>query len=91
MQKVGMTKKEIKKSINSQILTVFFLPLITAGVHLAFAFPIIRKLMLIFSFTDFPVLVITTCCCYLIFAVFYMLVYKITSRSYFSIVSGARQ
>lgn len=39
MQKVGMTKREIRKSINSQILTVFFLPLILAGVHLAFAFP----------------------------------------------------
>ena len=39
MQKVGMTKREIRKSINSQMLTVFFLPLVTAGVHLAFAFP----------------------------------------------------
>ncbi len=42
MQKVGMTKKEIRKSINSQLLTVFFLPLLLAGCHLAFAFNMIR-------------------------------------------------
>lgn len=90
MQKVGMTKKEIKKSINSQILTVFFLPLITAGVHLAFAFPLIRKLLLLFSLKNFMLLITVTIGCYLIFALFYMIVYRVTSRSYFSIVSGMR-
>ncbi len=90
MQKVGMTKKEIKKSINSQILTVFFLPLLTAGVHLAFAFPLIRKLLLLFGLANTPLSITTTVCCYLVFALFYMLVYRATSKSYFSIVSGMR-
>lgn len=90
MQKVGMTKKEIKKSINSQILTVFFMPLITSGVHLAFAFPLIRKLLLLFGIMDAKFLITVTFCCYLVFAVFYMIVYRVTSRSYFSIVSGMR-
>lgn len=90
MQKVGMTKKEIRKSINSQILTVFFLPLITAGLHLGFAFPLIKKLLLIFGLTNTSLLITTTVSCYLIFALFYMFVYRITSRSYFSIVSGMR-
>ena len=90
MQKVGMTKKEIRKSIDSQILIVFFMPLIAAGVHLAFAFPLIRKLLLLFSVMNSRLLIIVTICCYLIFAVFYMIVYRITSRSYFSIVSGMR-
>lgn len=90
MQKVGMTRREIKKSINSQILTVFFIPLITAGVHLAFAFPLIRKLLLIFGLTNIPLLIGTTVCCYLVFAFFYVVVYRLTSRSYFSIVSGMR-
>lgn len=90
MQKVGMTRREIKKSINSQILTVFFMPLITAGVHLAFAFPLIRKLLLIFGLTNVSLLIVTTVCCYLIFALFYVIVYRVTSRSYFSIVSGMR-
>lgn len=91
MQKVGMSKKDIRRSINSQILTVFFLPLIAAGVHLAFAFPMIRKLLLLFSLTNFPLLVGVTVACYLVFALFYLLVYRATSKSYFAIVSGMNQ
>ena len=87
MQKVGMTKREIKKSINSQILTVFFLPLITAGVHLAFAFPIISKIMIILGMTDIALLAIVTAVCFGVFALFYVAVYNITSRAYFSLVS----
>lgn len=91
MQKVGMTKREIRRSINSQVLTVFFLPLIMAGVHLGFAFPLIRKLLLIFSLTNFKLLILVTVCCYLIFALFYVLVYRATSRAYYSIVSTAER
>lgn len=91
MQKIGMTKWEIRQSINSQILTVFFLPLIMAGVHLAFAFPLIQKLLLIFGLTNVTLLATTTCCCYLVFALFYLIVYRGTSRSYFAIVSGMRE
>ncbi len=91
MQKIGMTKWEIRQSINSQILTVFFLPLIMAGVHLAFAFPLIQKLLLIFGLTNLTLLATTTCCCYLVFALFYLIVYRGTSRSYFAIVSGMRE
>ena len=87
MQKVGMTKREIKKSINSQILTVFFLPLMTAGVHLAFAFPIISKIMMILGMTDIALLAIVTAVCFGVFALFYVAVYNITSRAYFSLVS----
>lgn len=87
MQKVGMTQKDIKKSINSQVLTVFFLPLITAGVHLAFAFPLVYKLLILFSLTNIKLLIGVTVGCYLIFAFFYMLVYRITSKGYYHIVS----
>ncbi|MDO5424165.1 MAG: FtsX-like permease family protein [Eubacteriales bacterium] len=88
MQKVGMTKKEIKKSINSQILTVFFLPLLAAGVHLAFAFPMISKMMPLLGLTDMKLLAMVTVGCYLTFAVCYVWVYRITSRAYYRIVSG---
>lgn len=88
MQKVGMTDQEIRKSINSQILTVFFLPLILAGIHLCFAFPFIYKLLLLFSVTDFRLLLFIIVCCYLVFAVFYMFVYRATSKAYYSIVVG---
>ena len=90
MQKVGMTQKDIKRSINSQILTVFFLPLLTAGVHLAFAFPLIQKILVLFSLTDRKLLILVTVCFCLIFAFFYVLVYHITSKAYFAIVSGAK-
>lgn len=91
MQKVGMNKKEIKKSINSQILTVFFLPLVTAGVHLAFAFPIINKLLTLLVFQNLGLLIFVTVCCFLVFALFYALVYVATSKAYYSIVSGSKE
>ncbi len=90
MQKVGMTKREIRKSINSQILTVFFLPLILAGVHLAFAFPMLQKLLMLFGLTNVSLLVLITLVCYLVFAVCYLLIYRVTSRAYYGIVSGVR-
>ena len=91
MQKVGMTKKEIRKSINSQLLTVFFLPLIFAGMHLAFAAPIIKKLLLIFNLTNLNLFIITVLISFAAFTLFYMIVYKITSNAYYKIVSGAKE
>lgn len=88
MQKVGMTEKDIKRSINSQVLTVFFLPLVMAGIHLSFAFPMVHKLLILFGLTDLKLLLSVTAGCYLLFALFYMLVYRITSRGYYKIVSG---
>ncbi|MDE6420402.1 MAG: ABC transporter permease, partial [Lachnospiraceae bacterium] len=87
MQKVGMTEREIKKSVNSQVLTVFFLPLITAGVHTAFAFPLIRKIMLLFNAVNISLLIWTTIACFLIFGFFYIIVYRMTSRAYLKLVS----
>lgn len=88
MQKVGMTKREIRKSINSQLLTVFFLPLIFAGLHLAFAFPLIRKILMMFGLFNTMLLIITAIACFIIFALFYAVVYKITSNAYYKIVSA---
>ena len=87
----GMTKKEIRRSINSQLLTVFFLPLIGAGCHLVFAFPIIRKMLLLFNLTNVTLYAVTTLISFLIFALFYTVVYRLTSNAYFHIVSGARE
>lgn len=87
MQKVGMTKKEIRKIINSQLLTVFFLPLLLAGLHLTFAFPMIKKLLILFNLSNLHLFILTTIFCYAIFALFYMIIYKITSNAYYKIVS----
>ena len=89
MQKVGMTKKQIKKSINSQVLTVFAAPLILSGIHIAFAFPIISKMLRLFGLFDTGLFIGVTIASFAIFALFYIIVYRITSHSHYSIVSGA--
>lgn len=91
MQKVGMTKKEIRRSINSQLLTVFFMPLVFSALHLAFAFPMIRKLLLLFALNNVKLFALTTIISFLIFALFYTIVYRITSNAYYNIVSGAKK
>ncbi len=88
LMKVGMTKKEVKQTINSQVLTVFFMPLIMAGIHLAFAFPMIQKILMLMSGVEAKVFVIVTIGCYLVFALFYVLVYVVTSKSYYTIISS---
>ena len=87
MQKVGMTKDNIKKSINSQMLTVFFIPIIFACIHLATVLPIVHKLLLLFGHNNVPLLLITAGICVLICGLFYALTYKLTSNAYYKIVS----
>lgn len=87
MQKVGMSHGEVKKSIHSQILTVFFLPLITAGVHTAFSFPIMSKILAMFNLTNTTLFVLCTLGCFLVFALLYSLIYGLTAKAYYRIVS----
>ena len=87
MQKVGMTKPEIKLSIGSQLLMVFMLPLAFAGLHLTFAFPMIRKMLLLFGLTNIGLFVTTTLISFAVFAAFYWIVYRMTSDVYYRIVS----
>lgn len=91
MQKVGMTKQDIRKSINSQMLTVFFSPLLMAGLHLCFAFPFLWKIMIMFGLDNRALIIGITVVCYVIFGIFYAVVYKITSNLYFHIVSGGKR
>ena len=87
MQKVGMTKVDIRRSINSQLLTVFYLPLVLAGVHLCFAFPFIHKLLILFNLDNRGLLIGTTAVSFAIYAVLYALVYKLTGNAYYHIVA----
>ncbi|MEA4890534.1 MAG: FtsX-like permease family protein [Clostridiaceae bacterium] len=86
MQKVGMSHEEVKKSIRSQVLTVFFLPLITAGIHIAFAFKVITKLLALLNLTNVPLFAGCTLGTILIFALFYAVVYALTAKAYYGIV-----
>ena len=88
MRKVGMTAKDIRRSINSQMLTVFFLPFVTAAIHTAFAFPIVQKLLAIFNLQNTVLSLMVTLAAIVIFGIFYGVVYKITSNAYYAIVSG---
>ena len=87
MQNVGMTKADIKKSINSQVLTVFFAPLIMAGVHLAFAFPLVWKLLQLFYLKNLGLVIWVTAASFVVFALIYAIIYKITAGAYYKIVS----
>ena len=87
MQNVGMTKKDIRRSIHSQMLTVFLLPMAFAVMHIAFAFPMIRKMLLLFSLNNTQLLIMTAVISVLAFSAVYMIVYRITSGAYYSIVS----
>ncbi len=91
MRKVGMTTKDIRKSINSQMLTVFFLPLITAALHVGFAFPMVQKLLIMFNLRNTMLSLIVTGAAIVVFGIFYAIVYRVTSNAYFSIVSGRKE
>ena len=90
MQKVGMTRQDIRASINSQILTVFFAPLLMAGLHLIFAFPIVWKLLQLFSLHNIRIIIATTIGSFLVFSLLYAIVYRLTAGAYYHIVSGAK-
>lgn len=86
MQKVGMSNSEIMKSINSQVLSVFFIPIIMASVHILAAFKMISRLLALFNLTNVPLFAVCTLVCIIVFAVIYTIVYMLTSRIYYKIV-----
>lgn len=87
MQKVGMSHHEVKASIHSQVLTVFFLPLLVAGVHVAAAFPLIEKLLALLNLMNTGLYIQCTLICFAVFAAMYVLIYLLTARTYYKIVS----
>ena len=87
MQNVGMTKQDIKKSINSQVLTVFFAPLVFAGLHLGFAFPLVWKILKMFNLHNLSLVIWVNIGAFLVFGIFYAIVYKLTAGAYYNIVS----
>ncbi|SHK25200.1 putative ABC transport system permease protein [Hathewaya proteolytica DSM 3090] len=89
MKKVGMGDKEVKKVIHSQILTVFFLPIIVAIVHICFAFRIIRQLLLMLGLTKTSLFIICTVGTVLIFTIAYGIVYALTAKTYYKLVNKA--
>lgn len=86
MQKVGLSRREVRSSVRRQILMVFFLPLLMAMFHITMAFPMIRRMLLLFGMTNTKLFIGCTAGTVLIFAVVYGLIYLMTARSYYHIV-----
>lgn len=87
MQKVGMSREEVKKSISSQVFTVFALPIIVAIIHIIVAFPVLTKLLALLNLTNVPLFGVCTVLTVLVFIAIYVIVYKLTSKVYYKIVS----
>lgn len=87
MKKLGLDDRQIRKSINSQLLTVFFLPLVGGLSHLLFAHPMIEKLLSLFLISDIRLFFITSIICFVSFSIAYFVIYKLTSNVYYKIVS----
>ena len=88
MRQVGMTRRDIRRSVNSQMLTVFFMPLLAAGLHLAFASPMLIKILRLMALDDVRLMLTVTAVSFLAFAGAYVLLYKWTANAYYRIVSG---
>ena len=87
MQKVGMSKREVRKSIKSQVMIVFFLPLAMAAVHICFAFPILTNIMNMMNLTNVRLFAVGMAGTFLAFALIYAAVYGMTAKAYYRIVS----
>ncbi len=88
MQQVGMSRREVRQSIQSQVLMVFFLPLLVAGIHVFGAFHMISKMLALFSLTNIRLFALCTLGTLGVFAVIYALVYLGTAQAYYKIVRG---
>lgn len=86
MRDVGLERKMVKESISSQILVVFFAPLLVAAIHVAFDFKLMLHLLTMFGLHEAGVTLLCTAGTFLVFAVIYGLVYLLTARTYYRIV-----
>lgn len=86
MQKVGMSRKEVKSAIRRQILMVFFLPLLMAVLHIIMAFPMISRLLGLLGMMNTELYILCTAGTIVVFAVIYAAIYMCTAKSYYKIV-----
>lgn len=88
MRKVGLTKKEIKKSVNSQIVVVFILPILVAVIHTAASFPMVNRILILFGGVKASLFLVILAICIVVFTVVYTVAYLFTRRTYLKLVSG---
>lgn len=86
MEKVGMSSAEVKATISSQVKIVFFLPIVTAAIHVAAAFPMVRRLLAVLNLTNTALFAGCLAGTIVVFAVIYLIVFLLTSKTYYKIV-----
>ena len=86
MRKGGLSEREARRAIRSQILTVFFMPILVAAIHIAFDFNLVVLLLRLFSLTNVKLTALCTLGTLLVFCAVYAVVYALTARSYYKIV-----
>ena len=86
LQKVGRSHREVRKVIRSQVMMVFSFPLVVAVIHLGFAFPLIKKLLVLFGLVNWKLFLLVCVIVTVIFAILYFVVYRLTARSYYQLV-----
>lgn len=87
MQNVGLSREQIRKFIRAQVLMVFFLPLVVAGIHSVFAFPIVSRLLSVLAMGDVKSFIYCLIGTFAGFAALYIIIYSVTARTYYKIVS----
>ena len=90
MQQVGLKPRQLRQSVSSQLLAVFFLPLLVAAVHVAFDLKLVILLLNLFALSNWRLNILCTLGTLLVFAAIYWIVYRLTARSYYRIVRSAR-
>ena len=86
MEKIGMSQKEVRESIRSQVRKVFFLPLAAAGIHICFAFPMVLKMLKLLLLSRSALFILCTGATFLVFALVYVVIYSVTAKTYYKIV-----
>lgn len=88
MEKVGMSSVEVKATISSQIKLVFFLPIVTAAIHVAAAFPMVRRLLAVLGLTNKALFAGCLAGTIVVFGIIYLIVFLLTSKTYYKIVGN---
>lgn len=86
LQNVGLEQKQIHKIINDQVLLLFFLPLGVALIHICFAYPMIQKILNLMTQSSNTIFLMVTGLCFVVFALIYIVIYKLTARTYFRLI-----
>lgn len=88
MQKVGMEPRTVRRSVNTQLLVVFFAPLAVAAIHVAFDFSLMTRLLTLFSLHNGTLTLLCTAGTLAVFGVIYALVFRVTARAYYKLVKA---